>query len=230
MHVSPNQVVAGPAGIRRRGEQTLIRTVELNTRLAAQIDPRRLRVVTNSALGADDRHDAASEAHTPPALFRQRQLKRGLAQCGDEPVFRCELGILVAADPDFPPLASWCRFLGRLAWQIGPRQCWRYLRFALAYQRFMQQPRHARAGEMRGLWLMVAPRGDAVGLGRRLVRQAMAAVAPDGYTLMTGMIDGRDARLARFYRRIGFRVAKPVAFRGQPAARITLRYPLGEER
>jgi hypothetical protein len=132
------------------------------------------------------------------------------------------LALLVAADPRFPTLSGAIRFLRHLARRIGLRRCWAYLRFATAYQRFMRRPRRERNREMRGLWLLVAPRGDAVGLGRRLVRGALRAVAADGYTVITGLIDGSDRRLACFYRRVGFRVSAPARFRGLPTARIEL--------
>jgi ribosomal protein S18 acetylase RimI-like enzyme len=133
------------------------------------------------------------------------------------------LGLLVLANHRFPPMRSGAGFLRRLAGRIGFRGLLRYLRFVIAYEHLMRRQPEESSREARGLWLVIAPRGAAVGLGRRLVREAMAAVRPEGRTLITGLVDGGNRRLMRFYQRIGFTVSEPVRLCGASAATIELR-------
>jgi hypothetical protein len=133
------------------------------------------------------------------------------------------LAVLVAADSRFPTWISGLRFVIRLARRIGPVRIWAYLQFAAAYQRFMHQPAAEQRREVRGLWLMASPGAYPVSLGRQLVRHTMQEESQGRPVVFTGMIDGRDARLAHFYQRLGFDVGPAMPFRGRLAARIELR-------
>jgi GNAT superfamily N-acetyltransferase len=129
-------------------------------------------------------------------------------------------GAIVIGLHGFPRPAAGLRFLCALLTSLGPRRLARYLRFVRAYNRAMDRPEVELRVEGRGLWLFVGGEAQARGLGRRLVRFAEQSLRGDGVRFTTGFIDLGNARLLRFYRRLGYSVSEPFAFFGSQAARI----------
>jgi ribosomal protein S18 acetylase RimI-like enzyme len=120
----------------------------------------------------------------------------------------------------FPSTRSLVRFLARLLVRLGPRRWLRYVRFGSAYERVMRRPPAEHRIEARGLWLFVQPGTRSIGLGARLVRQAMETMRRRGKPLITGFVDANNRPLLMFYRRLGFHVQPPFRFAGMDAARI----------
>jgi GNAT superfamily N-acetyltransferase len=132
-------------------------------------------------------------------------------------------GAIVIGLHGFPRPFTGLRFLCALLTRLGPRRLARYLRFVRAYDRAMDRPEEELRVEGRGLWFFVGGDAQARGLGRRLVEFAEQSLRRDGVRLTTGFVDGGNARLLRFYRRLGYSVSKPFMFLGSQAARIEKR-------
>jgi ribosomal protein S18 acetylase RimI-like enzyme len=130
-------------------------------------------------------------------------------------------GMIVSAFHGFPDSRSGARFLARLLWRIGPLRCWRYLAFVHDYDRALRPVERCPAREARCYWLMVAP-GRGAGLGRALVAEVRRALWSEGKGKAFGFIDASNGRLETFYRRLGFTIGKPFAFRGRRAATIAI--------
>ncbi len=131
-------------------------------------------------------------------------------------------GLVVVTFRGFPAPIGAARYLARLLPRLGPRRALRYLRFVHAYDRAMRRPRAEEEHEARAYWLLVAADAPVRGLGSRLVRGAGALLHRDGLALLTGFVDGSNAPLHFFYRRLGFSVGPAFDFLGAPACRIEI--------
>ena len=129
-------------------------------------------------------------------------------------------GLLLVGTRGFPSPLRAGTFLFRLLRRVGPRPWFRYLRFALAYEKVLSRPRAERRREARGLWLLVSPDAEGVGRGSALLRASRERMAAEGKTLITGLMDAGDPRLRTFYRRLGFELSPPFPFFGRTAACI----------
>lgn len=129
-------------------------------------------------------------------------------------------GLVVVTYRGFPAPARAARYLARLLPRLGARRALRYLRFVHAYDRAMRRPRAEEEGEARAYWLLVSADAPVRGLGSRLVRGACSLIHREGYGLVTGFVDGANAPLHLFYRRLGFSVGTAFDFLGAPACRI----------
>ena len=120
----------------------------------------------------------------------------------------------------FPSRRATARFLVRLFVRLGPMRWLRYVRFGSAYEKAMRRPPAEHRLEARGLWVFVQPGTRSIGLGARLVRQAMETMRQRGKPLITGFVDAGNRPLLAFYRRIGFHVQPAFRFAGMDAALI----------
>ncbi len=131
-------------------------------------------------------------------------------------------GLVVITFRGFPAPARGARYLVRLLPRLGLHRALRYLRFVHAYDRAMRRPRAEEEREGRAYWLLVAADAPVRGLGSRLVRGAGTLLHWEGLELLTGFVDGSNAPLHLFYRRLGFSVGPAFDFFGAPACRIEI--------